>query len=217
MISKLYGKWTVLELSSNRGKNKSLKYICRCECGSVQDVNKYSLIYGTSTQCKKCFTSRIDNKISDIINKKFGMWTVLSKFKSINGITRIEVLCDCGSLSSATPYTITSGRSDRCFQCRRVPRTHNLSNSPTYAIWNGMHQRCSNKKNKDFKHYGGRGIKVSERWIKFENFLSDMGIKPNGLEIDRIDNDGNYEPSNCRWVTRNQNNNNKKRERQLLP
>ena len=76
--------------------------------------------------------------------------------------------------------------------------------SPTYRSWQNMKTRCLNSNHPQFKDWGGRGIKVCERWMDFANFLEDMGEKPEGLTLDRINNDGNYEPGNCRWATRKQ-------------
>ena len=79
------------------------------------------------------------------------------------------------------------------------PPTHGLSNTPTWNSWMGMITRCTNPRLERWKFYGGKGIKVCERWIRFENFMADMGERPNGASLDRIDRDGNYEPSNCKW------------------
>jgi hypothetical protein len=90
-------------------------------------------------------------------------------------------------------------------------KTHGLSHSPTWYTWQDMMRRCYQKKRSYYKNYGGRGIKVCKRWHIFENFVKDMGIRPKELRLDRINNDGNYEPSNCRWVTNKENCNNTRR------
>ncbi len=80
-------------------------------------------------------------------------------------------------------------------------KTHGKSNTATYKIWISMKNRCLNKKNKSYHNYGGRGIIVCKKWLKFENFLLDMGEKPKNKSIDRIDINGNYEPNNVKWST----------------
>lgn len=81
--------------------------------------------------------------------------------------------------------------------------------SSYYKSWSSMKERCLNPNNKDFYRYGGRGIKICDRWMKYKNFIEDMGYRPQGCEIDRIDNSKGYEPGNCRWVDRKTNARNK--------
>lgn len=94
--------------------------------------------------------------------------------------------------------------------CTHKTRTHNLSSSSTYRIWRGMKSRCTNNKCKEYDRYGGRGITICERWGKFEMFLEDMGIRPEGLSLDRVDNDKGYCKENCRWATVEEQNRNKR-------
>src|SRR5688572_15323010 len=92
---------------------------------------------------------------------------------------------------------------------------HGLTETRVYNAWKNMRARCSYRGNPQWKDWGGRGIKVCDRWSKFENFLTDMGEPPPGLSLDRINNDGDYEPSNCRWATRKQQSVNSRRTRFL--
>lgn len=117
----------------------------------------------------------------------------------------------CGNEFYATRVQIKNGIGKYCsrscngYESGRRTHGHNGKvRSKTYNSWAGMIQRTQNPKSKMFSYYGGRGISVDERWLQFENFLADMGEKPEGTEIERRDNDGDYEPSNCYWATRKQ-------------
>lgn len=129
----------------------------------------------------------------------------------------VDCECVCGGSTTTQVLKLISGwsRSCGCFQKNRMTElktTHGERHSPLYPIWVQMNQRCKNPRNRGFKNYGGRGISVCERWRKsFSDFVSDMGPRPEGLTIERKNNDGNYEPLNCKWATHKEQSNNQRK------
>lgn len=107
----------------------------------------------------------------------------------------------CGDLTSIRADHLRSGRIQSC-SAKCSSGTHNMTNSPEFNSWDSMLQRCTNKNHKRYKDWGGRGITVCERWLKFENFLADMYPRPEGTSLDREDNSKGYSPENCMWSTR---------------
>ncbi len=130
------------------------------------------------------------------------------------------VRCDCGTEKSVPGTALRDGSIKSC-GCYRIDELkgrsfrHGFSGTPSYNIWAQMRNRCSRPNVRGYKDYGGRGIKVCERWESFLNFLADMGECPPGKSIDRIDNNGNYEPGNCRWATLVEQTNNRRTNRIL--
>jgi len=139
-------------------------------------------------------------KFIDLTGQKFGRLIIIERSNN-NKSNKITWLCkcDCGNEKIACGGDLKNGRIKSC-GC--LLRTHGLSKHSLYPIWNQMTQRCSNIKDRYYKNYGGRGITVCKRWMKFENFLTDMGNPPTDQhQIDRINNNKGYSPKNCHWVT----------------
>lgn len=150
----------------------------------------------------------------DFINKKFDNWTVLSLVrKDKRAHYYFKCQCSCKKIKIVRLDQLRLGKSKKCNSCANSLKTstHRMSHCSTYHIWVGMKNRCINKNAHNYERYGGRNIKVCERWrTGFENFVTDMGIRPLGLQIDRIDVYGDYCPENCRWVTPKQNSGNRR-------
>lgn len=112
--------------------------------------------------------------------------------------------CSCGSIKDYRKDCVTLGQTKSCGCLRGNPPikiTHGMAKTPTYQSWASMKNRCNKQTNREYENYGGRGITYDPRWEKFENFFEDMGERPKGVSLDRINNDGNYCKDNCRWAT----------------
>lgn len=161
-------------------------------------------------------------RMVDHTGERFGLLVARARDASRRGVHWI-CECDCGASIAVAGGNLRSGHTRSCgclrsevvskwATARNTVHGHNCvgAQTPTHRSWESMLKRCRNPKNKNYPAYGGRGITVCERWLEFAKFLEDMGERPSGLTLDRIDVNGNYEKLNCRWATRSEQQKNKR-------
>lgn len=153
--------------------------------------------------------------LKDFSGSQFFRWTVIQENESRGGRRYFLCRCDCGKEASVLLYSLTSGASKSCGCLQKevasnTGRTHGYSDHPLYHTWICMHYRCSDPGYVDYPKYGARGISVCDRWSDFNLFVFDMGDRPDGMTLDRRDNDDGYYLENCRWATAEQQNRNRR-------
>lgn len=207
-----FGRWTVVQDRHARD------VLCRCHCGIQRLVSRYALLSGTSKSCG-CWNREVakrngKRRLVHVIapGDKFGRLTVVDP----SDRKAVVCTCECGRRHTATASNLlgrkASVRSCGCLKNELIAergrrnKRHGLGTTDLYRIWKGVRSRCSNPRNTDYLYYGARGVKLHPAWedpaVFVRDVVAEIGERPRGLTLDRVNNDGNYEPGNIRWATR---------------
>lgn len=209
-----FGRLVVEKLSEKRDSTRALYWDCKCDCGGTKAVRGTTLTAGKARSCG-CLSEEYRKKGStkvNIVGQRFERLVVISETDERTKCGEVKYLCkcDCGNTKVIIGTSLRNGNTRSC-GClisegtSERAKTHGMSKTRIYKIWAGMHDRCYNPNRKEYESYGGRGIQVCDEWKDNFQAFYDWSME-NGysddLSIDRENNEGNYEPSNCRWTTR---------------
>lgn len=194
---------TVIKRVENTIRNEVV-WQCKCSCGKVIDIKSSNLTnkYMKSPKSCGCKIIRPDNKIK-MEGKTFGRFLVLKEEGEDSAGVRYLCKCSCGNIRNVRGSSLRNGTSSSC-GCfnREIITGHGMTNTPTYRSWVAARSRCRYPKNIGYQRYGGSGIDICDSWYNsFERFLEDMGERPEGMTLDRIDNSKGYFKENCKWST----------------
>lgn len=202
-----FGLLTVLARSGSNALGNAL-WKCACSCGKERICVGSALMASKHSSCG-C-ASPVKHDLTGMI---FGDWTALSK-EYVRGKPKWICRCTCGVEKSVFETHLLRGNSKSC----TTSQTHGIGKkTPGHSSWTSMVSRCTNQSHVAYSSYGGRGIKICDRWTgSFLAFYEDMGPRPDGMTLERIDTNGNYEPGNCRWATPQEQSNNTRTNRYVI-
>lgn len=223
LTGRRFGRLLVIERSEKRAINGSPMWVCKCDCGNIVEKRGDALRYGRTASCgclaKELSSERMktlqaksapSQRLIDLIGQRFERLTVIERVpNSATGQARWRCLCDCGKETVTTTAHLRSGHTKSCGclgleNATKAKIKHGNTHESLYNTWAAMKRRCDNPNVDTYKYYGGKGVKLCDDWHedygKFKEWALSHGYEP-GLTIDRINSDGNYEPSNCQWIT----------------
>lgn len=199
-IGEKRNKLTLVGISSRNKWNHKIG-LFSCDCGENKNILLANVKSGDTKSCG-CVSRSLSLSVGSTVNK---LTLVRIAGKTANKLLIGLFSCECGGHKEIIMRDVKRGRTKSCGCLKNVSyaSTHGLSGTPEHVVWSGIKQRCNNKNSGKYMYYGGRGISICKEWADFSVFLKDMGKRPDKtFSIDRINNNGNYEPSNCVWKSR---------------